>query len=233
MFEFNGQFPGAILINAEGGTLPYTVAITGTDVFGNIVNETRILPLEGEFIEQGFDEGTYTVTLSDANNNIVSQNVNVECQDRFFRGGYEVLTLKTNTSANNNINQTRSKEKLDLNVAESRNKEVKITQQIIEKDIKSLNNSSVKLGDAPLGLLTYPNPMSDQMFIRYKIKDPDLISIKLMNNIGQVIKVVENQMVREPGIYEISFTRGDLANGIYLGVLTSKNHKYTFKVVIQ
>ena len=78
----------------------------------------------------------------------------------------------------------------------------------------------------------FPNPTSDKINLSYHINESDIVSIKLINNIGQVVRIIENQLEKSEGTYNLTVERGTLPDGVYNIIFTSKGYKHNSKVVL-
>jgi len=61
----------------------------------------------------------------------------------------------------------------------------------------------------------FPNPFNPSTLIRYSIKEPGLVSLKVFDILGKEIAVLVNEF-RHRGIYESQFNASDLPSGVYI-----------------
>jgi hypothetical protein len=61
----------------------------------------------------------------------------------------------------------------------------------------------------------YPNPFNPVTVLGYKINKEGLVSLKVYNLVGQVIKVIVNEY-QQPGYYEYEFDGNEMTSGVYL-----------------
>ncbi len=64
-------------------------------------------------------------------------------------------------------------------------------------------------------LQNYPNPFNPTTRIRFLIRQRGLVSLKVYNTLGQVVKTLVYQTL-PPGRYEIPFDGSELSSGVYL-----------------
>ncbi len=74
--------------------------------------------------------------------------------------------------------------------------------------------SSVKLSPKDFSIGCYPNPFNPTTTIQYTLPVNSNVKIEIFNILGSHIKTLLND-VKSSGTYRISFSRSDLASGIY------------------
>ena len=80
----------------------------------------------------------------------------------------------------------------------------------------------------------YPNPFNSTTQIKYAIpyaKNPQNVSIKVYNTLGQVVETLVNK-VQSDGIYSLAFSSGNLPSGIYFIKLDNVGYSNTIKMMI-
>ena len=84
----------------------------------------------------------------------------------------------------------------------------------------------------------YPNPFNPSTKIRYSIpisqnpsKGGTLVQLKVYDILGNEVATLVNEE-KEPGNYEVEFSRSDLASGIYVYQLNTNNFTTTKKMVL-
>ncbi|MBK6506361.1 MAG: T9SS type A sorting domain-containing protein, partial [Ignavibacteria bacterium] len=60
----------------------------------------------------------------------------------------------------------------------------------------------------------YPNPFNPSTKIRFGITKMDLVSLKVYNTLGQLVRTLVDDY-RSPGNYEVEFEGNDLPGGAY------------------
>jgi hypothetical protein len=74
----------------------------------------------------------------------------------------------------------------------------------------------------------FPNPFNPSTLIKYSIKEPGLVSLKVFNILGKEVSILVNE-VKPMGMYEIEFNASNLPSGVYIYSLKvndfSSNHK--------
>jgi len=79
----------------------------------------------------------------------------------------------------------------------------------------------------------YPNPFNPITKIKYEIKESGLVSLRVLNALGQEVKLIDNEY-KEKGVYEIEFdaSKYGLSSGVYLYQLITKNQIITKKMIL-
>jgi hypothetical protein len=79
----------------------------------------------------------------------------------------------------------------------------------------------------------YPNPFNPVTKIKYEIRESGLVSLRVLNALGQEIKLINNEY-KEKGVYEIEFdaSKYGLTSGVYLYQLITKNQIITKKMIL-
>lgn len=78
----------------------------------------------------------------------------------------------------------------------------------------------------------YPNPFNPSTKIEFSVAKREMVSVKIYNIIGQVVKTLINQEL-EAGKYSVTFDANELASGIYIYRLTSNSANITRKMILQ
>ena len=78
----------------------------------------------------------------------------------------------------------------------------------------------------------YPNPFNPITKIKYEIKESGLVSLRVLNALGQEIKLIDEY--KEKGVYEVEFdaSKYGLSSGVYLYQLITKNQIITKKMIL-
>ena len=77
----------------------------------------------------------------------------------------------------------------------------------------------------------YPNPFNPSTIIKYELKEPIHISLKVFDSLGRLVKVLQ-ESTQSPGRYEVEFDGSDLSSGMYFYRLTSDNFNFTKKMLL-
>jgi hypothetical protein len=79
----------------------------------------------------------------------------------------------------------------------------------------------------------YPNPFNPITKIRYEIRESGLVSLIILDALGQEVKLINNEY-KEKGVYEIEFdaSKYGLSSGVYLYQLVSGNQLITRKMIL-
>jgi hypothetical protein len=78
----------------------------------------------------------------------------------------------------------------------------------------------------------YPNPASNQMAIHYKLKNEEVVELKLLNLSGQLMKKITTNQKQTIGDYKKTIDVSDLNDGIYLVKLSTSSYTKTLKVIV-
>ncbi len=76
-----------------------------------------------------------------------------------------------------------------------------------------------------------PNPVSNDLHIKYQLEKEEKININLLNANGQIIKKLVNNKWRAQGVHDENFTLEKLSNGIYMVQIITRNHTQTLKLI--
>jgi len=78
----------------------------------------------------------------------------------------------------------------------------------------------------------YPNPFSHSTAIAYSIEEPEKVTIKVFNAVGQEVATLLNGVNKPAGCYSISFSAEELKAGIYHCVLITDDKTIVRKLMI-
>ncbi len=76
----------------------------------------------------------------------------------------------------------------------------------------------------------YPNPFNSETEIRFDIKEPGYVSLKVYDILGELVEEIIGETLEE-GTYRYSFNIDNLASGIYYCSLEIKNYRDVIKMV--
>jgi 5-hydroxyisourate hydrolase-like protein (transthyretin family) len=77
----------------------------------------------------------------------------------------------------------------------------------------------------------YPNPFNPSTNIRFQIKEPNFITLKIFNILGKEIATLVNEK-KSPGTYEVKFNAGNLPSGIYFYKLSAGDFTDTRRLLL-
>jgi hypothetical protein len=80
--------------------------------------------------------------------------------------------------------------------------------------VSSVREPGIVVNDYSL-LQNYPNPFGSSTIIRYAVPSRQMVTVDIVNSIGQVVAVPVNE-VEEAGLYHFAFDAGNLPNGVYV-----------------
>ncbi|MCX6152369.1 MAG: T9SS type A sorting domain-containing protein [Ignavibacteriales bacterium] len=77
----------------------------------------------------------------------------------------------------------------------------------------------------------YPNPFNPSTVISYSVKEPGLVTLKIYNVLGQVVKTLVNES-KQTGIYYEKFDASTLSSGIYIYQLKAGSFNSSKKMML-
>lgn len=80
-------------------------------------------------------------------------------------------------------------------------------------------------------LQNYPNPFNAETTINYSIDKPELVSIKIFNNLGQLVSTLLNSK-KPKGMHQVIFDAKSLPSGIYYCILKSESASLTKPIIL-
>jgi hypothetical protein len=93
------------------------------------------------------------------------------------------------------------------------------------KKISELYPSDYKL------FQNYPNPFNPSTNIKFQIKDPRLVTLKVYNILGKEIATLVNEK-QSPGVYEVTWDGSGFASGIYFYKLQADDFSEVKKMIL-
>ena len=66
----------------------------------------------------------------------------------------------------------------------------------------------------------YPNPFNPITTIKYSIPDPEFVTLKVYDSLGQEVTLLVNE-TKQAGNYEVEFNASSLSSGIYIYKITA------------
>jgi hypothetical protein len=77
----------------------------------------------------------------------------------------------------------------------------------------------------------YPNPFNPTTVIRYELPEAEMVSLKVYDMMGREVAILANGRI-DAGIHRVKFSATNLASGVYLYTLRSKNYSVTKKLLL-
>ncbi|MCZ7602004.1 MAG: T9SS type A sorting domain-containing protein [Melioribacteraceae bacterium] len=77
----------------------------------------------------------------------------------------------------------------------------------------------------------YPNPFNPTTVIKYEIKEPTHLSLRIFDSLGRLVEVLE-ETTKPAGRHEVKFDGSKLSSGFYLYQLTSDKFNFTKKMLL-
>jgi|GEM_PF-6481208 hypothetical protein len=81
------------------------------------------------------------------------------------------------------------------------------------------------------GIMTYPNPFTNEITINYYVTNDNIISIYLTDVNGKKIVDIINNKQSIKGLYSLHYNGSSLTNGIYFCVMETNRGKSVFKMI--
>ncbi|KUG25724.1 hypothetical protein ASZ90_004445 [hydrocarbon metagenome] len=77
----------------------------------------------------------------------------------------------------------------------------------------------------------YPNPFNPTTVIKYEIKEPTHLSLRIFDSLGRLVEVLE-ETTKSAGRHEVRFDGSNLSSGFYFYQLTSDKFNFTKKMLL-
>ena len=81
------------------------------------------------------------------------------------------------------------------------------------------DNLGLNIGSPDLIMSGYPNPVTDQFRIKYRVAGKMKVILKIYDVTGKVIALPVNNETREAGTYEVNYNVNNLSNGVYFATI--------------
>ena len=108
----------------------------------------------------------------------------------------------------------------------------RLKQINLNENFKYSENRLVVLKGLDYSLYSsYPNPARDIANIKYKIPENNFVDIRLFDYSGKLIKQLVGEN-KEPGIYQVSFSTGNLPAGLYFYKLEAGSFSETKRLTV-
>lgn len=98
-------------------------------------------------------------------------------------------------------------------------------------EIKASKKHESQITENQLSLKVTPNPFSNQIIIKYQLPTHSPVTIKLYDAYGRMIKYLINHSYQIAGNHQFRLTTAELAPGIYLFEIETKEQLETVRVV--
>ncbi len=102
-------------------------------------------------------------------------------------------------------------------------------------DNDSLSNSNNLTINDSLGLDVLPNPILPESKILYFIADTGIVSIKLLDRNFELVTMLQDNVHKNPGHYELPLSTANLANGLYYCLVEFNGKRFlkTYKLILK
>ncbi|CAM1359954.1 conserved protein of unknown function [Tenacibaculum soleae] len=110
---------------------------------------------------------------------------------------------------------------------------------VLTKEV-GFENSKEELPDEVLKALSeqeksfiklYPNPFEKDLVISYKLESLAITKVQINDLYGNVVSIIENEKIKEKGVYRYFFNGSELKKGIYVVSVLVNNKKKTRIIV--
>ncbi len=78
----------------------------------------------------------------------------------------------------------------------------------------------------------YPNPFNPSTNIKYSVSKSGLVSLKVYNSLGQLVRTLVNNVYQSKGDYQMNVNMDNLSSGVYFYRLEEGNNALTKKMVL-
>jgi len=78
----------------------------------------------------------------------------------------------------------------------------------------------------------YPNPFNPSTTIKYSVANNGLVSLKVFNVMGQLVKTVLDNVNKNTGEYSVSINMNNLSSGVYFYTLSQGNQSLSKKMIL-
>jgi hypothetical protein len=207
----SSQLPG--LWSDNRNSMLFLIRQAGLGIQGLVTDSATGQPLDFAQVEvAGIDKPVYTDSIGDYHRMLLSGTYDLT----FSKGGYFPKTIsgvRVNYDSLTSLDVALSR---DLGVAGGEPSEL-----IWQKD-RLLNNA--------------PNPFRVQTAINYQVLSPGMVSLKIYNIAGQLVKVLD-EGYRASGVHKIKWDGRDdsghtVSNGVYVYRLQAENISQARKMIV-
>ncbi len=77
----------------------------------------------------------------------------------------------------------------------------------------------------------YPNPFNSISNVKFQIKNPGIVSLKVFDILGREVRTLLNEY-KQPGKYQVSFDAGELSSGVYFYKMTAGEFSDVKKMIL-
>ena len=201
-----------------------TFSIANPTCVNTVVPFVNVLtPVASEKWKQGT---MHTITWGD--------NISNDLQIDLYKDGQFVQDIST--SGSNTQNWT-----VPLNTAIGTGYQVKITSKLLPIysgmsdyiEITDSNpNAVVDLTSEQGEFLVYPNPVNDNMTLRFSLKNPGSVSLQMFNILGEKMDSWDYPDGKS-GVQTLTKSIGNIPSGVYLVKLTTSNKTMSRRIIVQ
>jgi type IX secretion system substrate protein len=239
---------GLILEDWETGDFSKFNWTFGGNQFWSICEDA---PFEGEYCSQSgtiFDQQTtsFNIDYVAANDDSLSFYYKVSCEDDPYGTGYDFLSFSIDGNEMGKWDGTIEWTKQSYAVtegehtfswvyskdySESAGDDCAWVDFIVFPAARYYVGINENAGDKS-GFNIYPNPASGQVKLDFKLEEASNLSCKLYNSMGQLKRILLENVKTNESAFSLSFDSKNIDNGIYFCELTINNIKYIKKLII-
>ncbi len=158
-------------------------------------------------------------------------NQNPESDEAMFA---EIDAMTTSLLANNGNDTTLHKSMLkNLLVKSTKDMQDKMNELIKQRFGVEENETAKETMPTEYSLYSnFPNPFNPTTTIMFGIPEKTSVELSVYNILGQRVKTLISNEVRNPGRYEVNFNGSSLASGVYIYRLITKNYSQAKKMLL-
>lgn len=93
-------------------------------------------------------------------------------------------------------------------------------------------NAVVDLTSEHGEFLVYPNPVNDNMTLRFSLKNPGSVSLQMFNILGEKMDSWDYPDGKS-GVQTLTKSIGNIPSGVYLVKLTTSNKTMSRRIIVQ
>ncbi len=108
---------------------------------------------------------------------------------------------------------------------------ISVTSSMFKINANSNINTSELLPIETFLYQNYPNPFNPITQIKYSIKEPGNVTLKIFNALGEEIKTLVNEF-KDSGTYSVNFNASQLPSGVYIYSMNAPNFRKVIKMTV-
>ena len=133
------------------------------------------------------------------------------------------------------VNKVQSQQKVAFEYVKAGNQisraiclHCRTAENIVSREISEIKNEEYQKDIISDKIAYYPNPVKEQLYLKWETTDNNIVTIEVVATNGQTIKSIKN--LQGSNTYVLEF--GAFPNGVYVLVVKYKNgEEKTFKII--